>query len=40
VRSNKKETTKLSKTKEDIMHCTIKANMHDRMEKNKRIKEI
>jgi len=38
--SNKKETTQLSKTKEDIMYCTIKVNMHGRRIRSKRIKEI
>jgi len=40
VGSNRKEATELSKTKEDTMHCTIKANMHGRMKMSKRIKEI
>jgi hypothetical protein len=40
VRSNKKEATKLSKTKENIMHYSIKANMHDRIKKCNRMKEI
>lgn len=34
----KKRNKKLSKTKENTVHCTIKANMHDRMKKRKRKK--
>jgi len=40
VGSNRKETTKMPKTIEDIMHCAINANMYDRMKMSKRIKEI
>jgi len=31
---------KISKTQEDIMHCTDKAYMHDKIKKSKRRKEI
>jgi hypothetical protein len=40
VKSNKKEIKKPYKTKEDITHCIVIANMSDRMKKSKRIKEI